>query len=51
MINSSKVRLNDEEIECIRNRVKERLKIEVVVSGEEKYDEVIFEVIVKYYCE
>lgn len=51
VINSSKVRLNDEEIECIRNRVKERLKIEVVVSGEEKYDEVIFEEIVKYYCE
>lgn len=51
VINSSKVRLDDREIEKIRKSVKDRLGLRVIVSGEEKYDEVLLEEIVKYYCE
>ena len=44
-------RLTDEQIESFIKQVKEEIGLNVVVSGDERYESTLFDEIVHYYCE
>lgn len=51
VINSSKQKLSDEIITSTKDKIKKELGLNVIVSGDEKDQDVLFEEIIKYYCE
>ena len=51
VINVKKEFLTDEQIESFIKQVKEEIGLNVVVSGDERYESTLFDEIVHYYCE
>lgn len=51
VINVKKELLSDEEIDSFSRTVNEQLGLNVIVSGDERYDQALFEEIIHYFCE
>lgn len=50
VINVKKRKLSEDEVEAIRKKYKEETGLDVVVSGEPKDNQILFDNIIKYYC-
>jgi len=50
VINVTKRKLSPEEIGHIKSKYKENLDLDIIISGDPEYDDVLFDSIINYYC-